>query len=126
MPLPIEIEFPLPNAQVGLSFPAGGDYELAKGFRIDAVVKIRCRLYPGGSTTPLVDSNDFTTSDTPSGRKPWSVSFNVPAGGTGSYANCRIEAYFVVDGVLGTAPEHAVDGINVSNQTGGLMVITGS
>ena len=117
----IEIEYPLSNAQVSLSFPAGGTYDL-NNFRPELLVTdittIRCRLYGGLPEAMICESGDALA---PPASGSWSVMLNVPPGSSGSYTNCTLKAYFVVNGVVQEPPKHTVPGIGTSNQTGGSL-----
>ena len=117
----IEIEYPLPNAQLGLSFDAGGTYNLGN-FRpkilVSETIAIRCRLY-GGSPVELIRTSNDCPAPPPSGN--WSVTFNLEPG---SYTNCTLKAYFVRNGTIQEPEAHQVEGISASSQTGGMLVVT--
>ena len=113
----IDIEYPLADAQLGLSFQAGGTYELA--LRKDRPKKaagptyIRCKIYRQGATDAFAQSDDFDTTLDPS---VWSVSFSLPPLPAGYYyTNCRIGAGFVSGGVY-SEQTPAVDGVSAGPQ----------
>ena len=120
----IEIEYPLPNAQLGLSFPAGGTYNLGN-FRprllVSETIAIRCRLYGGSPVALITTSSDYVVPSPPPLSDDWSVTFNLQPG---SYTNCTLKAYFVRNGTVQEPEAHQVEGISASSQTGGMLVVT--
>ena len=118
----IEIEYPLANAQLSLSFAAGGTYDLARlrpKFLVTDTYQIICKLWGGLPEAIIATSNPCAA---PPASGSWSVMLNLPSGSSGAYASCTLRAYFLRNGQEGNV-EHEVAGINASNQTGGSIEV---
>jgi len=112
----IEIEYPLAGAQLGLSFQAGGTYDLTlrekRPKQADGPVYIRCYLSRPDDDT-VYQSDDFDTAAAVMG--VWSVSFSLPPLAPGDYyTNCQLEAGFVSGGDY--TEQQSVDGVNAGPQ----------